>query len=170
MKNKTKILLFPYNGNAIEAVDCLDDDYELLGFIDDMEEKQGKVENGFRIFSRDILDKYPEAKVLAVPGSPTSYLRREAIIKSLGVPEDRFVTIDDTISDYSLIGANVTVAGDSKIGRNCYIGSGSSIIDGIEIGEKSLVGLGTNIITSFPAFSKIVGNPGRLIGKVTDEV
>ena len=30
-----KILFFPYNGNAMEAIECLDDNWEFIGFIDD---------------------------------------------------------------------------------------------------------------------------------------
>ena len=62
---------------------------------------------------------------------------------------------------YSLIGANVTIAGSAKIGKNCYIGSGSSIINGIEIKDHTLVGMGSNVINSLPYNSKAVGNPAR---------
>jgi len=70
-----KLLIFPYNGNGLEALDCLGSEYDFLGFIDDSIEKQEKGETGgHRVFSRTLIHTYPKAKILAVPGSPQTYL------------------------------------------------------------------------------------------------
>jgi sugar O-acyltransferase (sialic acid O-acetyltransferase NeuD family) len=74
---------------------------------------------------------------------------------------------DTTIGDWTLVGAGVTIAGGVEIGENCYIGSGSSIINDVRIGDRVLVGLGTNVIKPLPDCSKVVGNPGRVIGTVS---
>ena len=57
-------------------MDCINDQYEFIGFIDDTKEKQNVEKSDYKIFSRDALEKYKEALVLAVPGSPLSYLER----------------------------------------------------------------------------------------------
>lgn len=203
-----KLLIFPFNGNAIEAIDCIGKKYELLGFIDDTKEKQGKNKFGFEVFSREKIKEFPDSKILAVPGSPQSFLLREKIISGINSNEKKFATVihpsakvspfakigynvlimagvvitsnavignhicilpnsvihhDTIIGDYTLVGSNVTIAGNVNVGKNCYIGSGSSIINGISIGEKTLIGMGTNVIKSFPANSKLVGNPARQI-------
>ncbi|MDD3875053.1 MAG: acetyltransferase [Bacteroidales bacterium] len=206
------LYLFPFNGNALEAVNCIDKGkYKLMGFVDDTPEKQGQIAWGFQVFSREVLTENNHAKVLAVPGSPSSYIHRTEIITKLGISEERFVTIihplasvspfakigynvlimagvvitsnavignhvcilpntvvhhDSIIEDYSLIGSNVTIAGNSIIKSNCYVGSGTSIINGVTVGAFSLIGLGSNVITSIPENSKVVGNPGRVIGKI----
>jgi sugar O-acyltransferase (sialic acid O-acetyltransferase NeuD family) len=206
---KTKLLIFPFNGNGIEALDCLTDQFELIGFVDDTKEKQGKNNRfGIEVFDRSVLEKYKEAKVLAVPGSPTSYMNRHKIIESMGIPGSRFAKVihksacvsnystigynvlimenvvvkstalvgdhvcilpgtvlhhDSKIKEYTMVGANVTIAGYTTIGSRCYIGSRTSIINNIEIGENTLVGMGSNVIRSFPANSKLVGNPARAI-------
>ena len=203
-----ELLIFPFNGNGMEAVDCAAGNFKLVGFIDDTEEKQKAQPFGFNVFSREAIQKFSNAKILAVPGSPASYLQRKNIIDGLKVGEERFARVihpsakisprakigfnvlimagvvitanaqignhicilpntvihhDVEIGDYTLIGSNVTVAGNSRVGNNCYVGSGASIINGIEIGERTLIGMGTNVLKSFPANSKLVGNPARTI-------
>ena len=203
-----QLLIFPFNGNGLEALSCLDKRHELIGFVDDTKEKQGANAFGFRVFSRVVISKNANTKILAVPGSAASYKERDAIIRSLNIMPERFATVihpsanvsplarighnvlimagvvitanavigdhvcilpntvihhDAEIGDYTLIGSNVTVAGYTKIGRKCYIGSGSSVINNISIGAGTLVGMATNVIRSFPADSKIIGNPAKQI-------
>ena len=74
----TPLLIFPCNGNAIEALDCLGEAYQLVGFIDDTREKQGTDVHGYAVLSRAALDEFPDA-VLAVPGSPGSYQTRKPL-------------------------------------------------------------------------------------------
>lgn len=205
-----EFLFFPYNGNTIEALDCLGSEDIFIGFIDDDKKKQGIERYGYNIFDRDIINKYPKSKILAAPGNSDNFITRQGIINSLNLPQKRFARIihpkssvsklaeigfnvlimsgvvitsnvrignhicilpnsvvhhDSVIENYCLIGAGVNIAGNTVIHENCYIGSGSNIINGIEIGEKSLVGLGTNVIKIYPKYSKIIGNPSRIIGK-----
>jgi len=205
------LYIFPFNGNALEALDCIDRDvYNLKGFIDDTPEKQGYSAMGITVFSRDILNNDKEAKILAVPGSPASFTKRKVVIESLGIDEERFATVvhpaavisplarigknvlimagvvvtsnavigdhvcilpntvihhDAHIGDYTLIGSNVTVAGSTTVGQNSYIGSGTSLIHGISVGNFCLAGLGSNVIDNVADYSKVAGNPARLIGK-----
>ena len=58
------LLIFPFNGNGIEALQCLDNKTNFIGFIDDAKDKQGLHRFGFHVYSRAILKKYPGAKVL----------------------------------------------------------------------------------------------------------
>ena len=76
-----QLLIFPFNGNGIEALDCIGNGYDFVGFVDDTPEKQGKHTSGFEVFSRSAFSKFPEAKVLAVPGSPTSFRIRKTIMR-----------------------------------------------------------------------------------------
>ena len=58
-----------------------------------------------------------------------------------------------TIGDNSLIGIGAVILNNAKIGKNCVIGAKSLITENKEIPDNSLV----------------VGTPGRVIRKVTDE-
>ena len=68
-----QLLLFPCNGNAVEALDALDAGWDVLGFVDDAPAKQGTLCHGLTVYSRTAFARWPEAQVLAVPGSPQSY-------------------------------------------------------------------------------------------------
>ena len=57
------------------------------------------------------------------------------------------------IGDNSLIGINAVILNNAKIGNNCIIGANSLISEGKEIPDGSLV----------------LGSPGRVIRKVTDD-
>lgn len=105
------LVIFPFNGNGREAIDAIDpSEYRLIGFIDDDGQKQSE---DYEIFSREILKKFPEIHVLAVPGSPTSFRKRASVIDSLNAKN--FATI---IHPKASIGKGVT------IGYNCLILAG----------------------------------------------
>jgi len=54
----------------------------------------------------------------------------------------------------------------TSIGDFCHIGANSIILKGVAIGHHSVIGAGCIVTKSFPAYSIIVGVPGRLIGRV----
>lgn len=168
-----ELFIFPYNGNAIEAVECLGDNVVLLGFIDDVVEKQGKNKFGHMVYPRTILEKYPKAKVLAVPGSPSSYLTRSKAIASLELDINRFATIihpKASVSKHAQIGSNCLVmAGavitsnaivgnhvcvlpnsvihhDAVVGNYCLIGSNVTVAGGTVVGDNCYIGSGSSLI------------------------
>jgi sugar O-acyltransferase (sialic acid O-acetyltransferase NeuD family) len=111
---KKKLVIFPFNGNGLEALDCISfDDYELIGFIDDDPHKKSA---HYDIYSREILQQYKELQILAVPGNAASFGKRKEIINSLRIASNsRFIT---AIHPRASIGRNV------QIGANCLIMSG----------------------------------------------
>jgi len=169
-----RLLIFPYNGNALEALDCLGPEYDFLGFIDDDLHKQGTQHNGFQVFSRKILDENRDVHLLMVPGSSTSFLERKRIIEGFSlVKPERMVTIIHpraNVSSLARIGRNVLImAGvtvtsnaaighhvcvlpntvihhDASIGDYCLIGSNVAITGNVRIGINSYIGSGTSIL------------------------
>jgi len=192
--SRKKLVIFPYNGNGIEALDCInDDEFELIGFIDD--DKNKKSENHC-LFSRDILSQDLDLYLLAVPGSPASFLQRESVIQSLGVDEKRFVSVihpSASIGKAAQIGYNCLVmAGvvitsnavlrnhvcilpnsvvhhDSVVGDFTLIGSNVVIAGGSRIGRNCYIGSGTNIINGIAIgdFS-LIGMGSNVIKNVSD--
>jgi sugar O-acyltransferase (sialic acid O-acetyltransferase NeuD family) len=167
------LVIFPCNGNAVEAVDCLGDRHRLIAFIDDSAEKRGSIILGYPVAGREILSQQPAARLLAVPGSPTSYRARRQIIEGLGVSGERFTTVIHpaaTVSRLACIGRNVLImAGvvitsnaiigdhvcilpnsvihhDVAIGARSLIGSSVTIAGGSVVGENCYVGSGSNIM------------------------
>jgi len=51
------LLIFPCNGNGLEALDCLGDEYECVGFVDDTPEKQRAGAYGLRVLPRAALNE-----------------------------------------------------------------------------------------------------------------
>ena len=74
------------------------------------------------------------------------------------------------IGDEVTIGHNAVVHG-CKVESRCLIGINSTILDDSVIGEGSIIGAGTVIPpnNSIPKRSLVVGVPGKVIRKTTDE-
>ena len=118
------LLIFPFNGNAIEAIDALGDKFNLLGFVDDS--KQGLDFFGIPILGREAFEQFKTAKVLAVPGSPTSFKIRKNIIDSLGIELDRFANVIHPmahVSKYAILGSNLLILSGSTINATAQIGN-----------------------------------------------
>jgi sugar O-acyltransferase (sialic acid O-acetyltransferase NeuD family) len=150
----TPLLVFPFNGNALEAIDCLGDAFVLVGFIDDTPGKQGMGPLSVPVLARDALATWPDAKVLAVPGSATSYLARRAAISSLQVPQDRFATVihpTACVSPLATIGHNVLIMAGAVVTSNAVIGDHVCILPNtvihhdVTIGDWTLVGSNVTI-------------------------
>lgn len=166
------LLIFPYSGTGIEALDCLGDQWNCIGFISDDENIIGSKINDVNVYSRNAIHDFPHAKVLTVHGSPDSYLKRRDIIESLNIPIDRFPTIihkNASVSKMATIGRNVLImAGvvitatavindnviilpnsvihhDSKVGDYTLIGANVTVAGYVEIGKNCYVGAASSI-------------------------
>jgi sugar O-acyltransferase (sialic acid O-acetyltransferase NeuD family) len=168
-----KLLIFPFNGNGLEAIDCIPGQYELIGFIDDTPEKQGMTKFGVEVFGREIIGKYAEAKILAVPGSPQNFRQRQEIINGLHIPTNRLATVihpkasisplgsigknallmsgvvvtsNAVIGDHVCILPNSVIHHDSFIGEWTLIGSNVAIAGHVSVGANCYIGSGSNVI------------------------
>jgi sugar O-acyltransferase (sialic acid O-acetyltransferase NeuD family) len=148
------LLIFPCNGNAIEALDCLGDAYRCAGFVDDAPDKQGATRYGHLVRTREALVEDPDAAVLAVPGSPTSFRSRRGVIEGLSVAEKRFARVIHPAARVSplarighnvLIMAGVVVTSDAVIGNHVCILPNSVIHHGVVVGDFSLIGSNVSI-------------------------
>jgi sugar O-acyltransferase (sialic acid O-acetyltransferase NeuD family) len=168
-----QLLIFPFNGNGIEAIDCIQGQYELIGFVDDTPEKQGFSSVGYEVFGREAFKRFPNAKVLAVPGGPNTFMNRIEIIKGLNLEKGRFacvihpkasvsnlaavgtnvllmagviVTSNATIKDHVCILPHSVIHHDSSIGEWTLIGSHVVIAGNVCVGNNCYVGSGSSII------------------------
>lgn len=166
------LLLFPCNGNAIEALDCLGKAFRCLGFVDDAAENRGIVRCGYPVFGRAALAANADACVLAVPGGPRSYRSRRSVIDGLGIEQSRFATVihpSARVSPLATIGHNVLVmAGvvitsnavignhvcvlpntvihhDVRIGPWTLIGSNVTLAGGVAVGDNCYIASGTSV-------------------------
>ena len=54
------------------------------------------------------------------------------------------------------------------IGRGASIGAGAVFLPGVSVGEGAMVGAGAVVTKDVPPFTVVVGNPARVIRRVTD--
>jgi sugar O-acyltransferase (sialic acid O-acetyltransferase NeuD family) len=151
------IIIFPYSGTAIEALDCLNGNQRCVGFISDDENLIGKSFFGIEVYSREILIKLTKAKVLAVNGSPTSYLKRKEIIDSLKIEKKRFCNLihpKASVSKNATIGYNVLIMAGVVITANAIIGNHICILPNTVIHHDSVI----NNYTLIAANNTICGN------------
>jgi sugar O-acyltransferase (sialic acid O-acetyltransferase NeuD family) len=166
------LLIFPCNGNGLEALDCLGTDWQLLGFVDDTPEKQANGAYGHRVMPRAALADSASAAVLAVPGGPLSYQARRTVIEGLGVEPSRFarvihpaahvsplakighnvlvmagavVTSNAVIGNHVCVLPNTVIHHDVVIGDWTLIGSNVTVAGSVTIGENCYIGSGTSI-------------------------
>lgn len=143
------LLIFPCNGNALEALDCLGNQYKCIGFVDDNLDKIGTQVLGIPVYGRNVLLEKIKAKVLAVPGSPTTFQKRKKIIDGLEVPNERFATVIHpraNVSKFASVGLNVliyagvVVTATSSIGNHVCVLPNSIVHHDSQVGDYTLVG------------------------------
>jgi sugar O-acyltransferase (sialic acid O-acetyltransferase NeuD family) len=166
------LLIFPCNGNGLEALDCLGDEFECIGFVDDTPEKQRAGAYGLRVLPRSALGELHDAAVLAVPGGPASYQARRQVIEGLGIAKERFanvihpgahvaklaqlgrnvlvmagavVTSNALIGDHVCVLPNTVIHHDVTVGSFSLIGANVAIAGSVRIGENCYIGSGTNV-------------------------
>ncbi len=180
-----KLLIFPFNGNGIEALSCLHPDDQFIGFIDDTPSKQGVNAMGSPVFPRTKIADYPDAFILAVPGNAANYAGRDEVISGLGLPGHSFVSLvspqayvspmahigrnvlimpgvvitsNAVIGDHVVVLPNTVIHHDVQIGDYTMIGSGVCIAGYTRVGRKCYIGSGSNLINN------IVIGEGTLAG------
>lgn len=146
------LLIFPCNGNALEALDALDalgERWQMLGFVDDDPARRGPGPGGYPVYGREALDRLGAARVLAVPGSPSSFPARRGVIEGLGVDPSRFAQVihpSACVSPRARLGRNVlvmagvVVSGNARIGDHVCILPNSVIHHDAAVGDWTLVG------------------------------
>lgn len=139
----TPLLIFPCNGNALEALDCLGQAFRPIGFVDDSPDKIGTERFGLPVLSRAALQEHPGAQVLAVPGSPASFRNRESVVNGLGVPPARFATVvhpTARVSSHARIGVNVLIMAGVVITSNAVVGDHVCILPNSVVHHDSVIG------------------------------
>lgn len=157
----TDLLIFPYGGNSREAADVVfainreKPTWNLLGFLDDDPHKKGQSYLGSPVLGgRDLLGKYPDVKILVIPGNPQNYFSRDKIIASLGVSSDKYVSLVHPSVKFTpsvkigfnvLIMANVVLMANVSVGNHCIIRPNAVISHEAVISDHSIVGSNVSI-------------------------
>ena len=195
MAKAERLYIFPFNGNGIEALDCIDPhEYEFMGFIDDDPVKLA-ASHPWPVLGRSILQTDTGSRVLAVPGGPLSFRKRKEHIDSLQLPAIRMATVihpsasigrgvqvginclvmagvvitsNAVLEDHVCILPNSVVHHDSRIGAYTLMGSLVSVAGGTRIGSNCYIGSGSKIINGITIGDGVlVGLGSNVIRDVT---
>lgn len=191
-----EIIIFPYSGTGIEALDCLNEKQVCIGFVSDDENMIGKKYRNIAIYSREILGhkNFVNKKVIAVHGSPNSFQDRKRIIESLQLSEDRFtniihpsvqigkevqigknvlimagcvITSNAVIGNHICILPNSVIHHDSRIGDYTLIAANSTICGNVVIGESCYIGAASSIKNGVEIKNNVlVGIGSNVIGNI----
>jgi acetyltransferase-like isoleucine patch superfamily enzyme len=78
-----------------------------------------------------------------------------------------FITHDGAIWCFRDEIKNADVFGTIKIGNNVFIGNNCTILPGTTVGDNCIIGAGSVVRGSFPEDSVIVGNPSKVVMKMS---
>ena len=156
-----RLIIFPFGGNARESLLTILDinkknkKWDVLGFIDDDSSSWGKECCGVKVLGgQEVIKEFQDVKILAVPGNPNDYLKRQEIIDRLEIDNNHFATIihpsvtvsPDTILGYNtIIMSNVVVSCGVNIGNHCVVLPNSVIAHDCIVGDYCCIGSNVTI-------------------------
>ncbi|MDQ3846438.1 MAG: acetyltransferase [Bacteroidota bacterium] len=192
-----ELLIFPYSGTAIETLDCLSDHWDCIGFISDDENMIGKEQFNIKVYGRRALEDFPNAKILAVHGSPSSFHNRGVILVSLKIPYERYamvihknasvstratigrnvlimagvvITANAIIRDHVIILPNSVIHHDSIVGERTLIAANATIAGNVQIGSNCYIGAASSIKNGLSLGNNVlVGMGANVISSFPDD-
>jgi acetyltransferase-like isoleucine patch superfamily enzyme len=97
---------------------------------------------------------------------PIAVLNITNILKNLGVENDILSIGDNPVI---LPKTDLAFIREIKIGKNVFIGMGAIIMPGTTIHDNVVIGAGSVVRGEIPTDSIVIGNPGKIIGNLTEK-
>ena len=136
------VILLGLGGNVVDIVDTIDDinaadgaRYEVLGYLVDREEHQGKSFEGYPVLGRfadavRLAERYPEARFTTWIGGVRTYLQRPQVMEGLGLPSERWLT---------LVHPTTYVSRRTQLGRGVLVFQNCTITNHVVIGDHVVI-------------------------------
>ena len=82
-----------------------------------------------------------------------------------------FPGVEVRLKERAHIGHGAIIHG-ATIGKNCMVGMNAVVMDNVDVGDECIIGALTLVRadTIIPARSVVVGNPGKIVKEVTDDM
>lgn len=177
-----KILILGAGGNSLAIADAIvainsvspaQPVYELIGFLDDLPENQGRHVLGFPVVGRiEDAHRWPHCRVINGIASVESFRKKAAAIARSGVPRERFETIvhpgaviardarvgagcaimahsvvcpEASIDDHVIMLQNSSINHHVRLGRFSTVSAGVTVLGFVDVGEGAFVSGGASI-------------------------
>jgi sugar O-acyltransferase (sialic acid O-acetyltransferase NeuD family) len=199
----TPLILLGYGGNVVDILDLVDDlndaaeedgsgqpRYEVLGFLDNRDELQDQSFHDYPMLGRfadapRLVDRHPTVRFTTWIGRVETYQRRPAMIGSLGLPPERFVTLVHptcsvsrlarvgrgvliyphcTVSSSAVIEDHVVVLPHAVISHDCVLGEYAVVTSNVTVGSSARVGRSTYLGTHCCMLPEVSIGEGSLVG------
>ena len=126
-----------------------------IGFVDDAVETHGRSIDGISVLgAADVLDAYPEAKIVVGVASYKNPSLRRTILERLGFDKARYATI---------VHPSATVASDATIGPGTVIMQQVAVTSGVRIGAHVLISPGVVLSHDDVIGDYVVIAPGTIV-------
>ena len=168
------LLIFPCNGNGIEALDCLGDAYRCIGFVDDTAQSRAATVAAIRSCGSEALRRFARRLRAGRARQPEVVPSRRQSSRDLGIDARRYASVIHprrACLAAGAIGSNVLIMagvvdhqqrGDRRsrlraaeyrrsttmrvIGAWSLIGSNVTIAGNVVVGENCYIGSGTSLM------------------------
>jgi acetyltransferase EpsM len=70
------------------------------------------------------------------------------------------------LDNYSYVANNACIGADVHLHEGAYLGTNATTLEFVQLGKWSLTGIGSVVLKDVPDYTKVVGNPARVIGKI----
>jgi acetyltransferase EpsM len=127
----------------------------------------GQERFGIKIYDRKAFSNFSDAKVLAVNGSPSSYLQRGNIINTLALSVERFATVihpNASVSAFAHVGVNVLLMAGVVVTANAIVQDHVTILPNSVIHHDSEIGLYTLIAANVTIAGNVVIGKNCYVG------
>ena len=129
--------------DAIDEINNLDRKWNLLGFLDDDPQKDGRKFNGYPVLGPiSESTKYPTCRFVLVLGNHRDLSFTKKVVDRLGLDDNRFATIIHptvSVSRYAELGPGSIVLQNCVIGPDTRIGSHVLVLPGSHVGHDCIV-------------------------------
>jgi sugar O-acyltransferase (sialic acid O-acetyltransferase NeuD family) len=133
---------------VVEEINASELRWNLLGFLDDDAEKQGKLVEGYPVLGPvQAASDYPAARLIVGVASYKNRGVRRKIVERLKVPRDRFATI---------------IAPTARVSKHAFIGCGCAVLHRVVVAHNTVIG-DHSLISS----ACVIGHDARFAGYVT---
>lgn len=165
-----------FGREVVEAVRAINEQtpaWELLGFLDDGFDAEGRTVDGTPVLGTPrAIDRFPRAQVVVCTGNPGNYFSRKRLVRRLGLPSSRYATLIHPsaiipasaevgrgsvllatvvatakvrLGAHVAIMPGVVVTHDDVIGDYVTMGAGARLAGGVTIGEGAYIGAGAMV-------------------------